>query len=164
MVKVELIKEFDGFKIYPMCIDCEFTPVHQSPYDECSKEECPFIPIDGICEAPVNIKITGKTNECDCELCSPKIDDNIDTKMVNIMNKCFACEKDISEERLTKIYRPMGLDEKVGEMECPECAKFSDDEYIKKMDEKWNKKINDDVNKEFDNDINEEFDIENDVK
>lgn len=149
MVKVELIKEFDGFKIYPMCIDCESVPVHQSPYDGDSKEECPFTPIDGVCPAFVNMKIIGNTRD-------GHLDFNI--------GMCHACEKDIGKEELTKVYRPMGLDKKVGEMECPECARLSDDEYIKKMDEKWNKKINDEVNKEFDEEINKEFDIENDVK
>lgn len=80
------------------------------------------------------------------------------------MSRCHACEKDISEEKLTKVYRNMGLDKKIAEMECPECAKLSDIEYIKKMDEKWNKKINDEVNKEFDDEINKEFDMGNDVK
>ncbi len=81
------------------------------------------------------------------------------------MDKCWACEKEIKEEKdLIKVYRPLGLgcglDTKIYEMECSECAKFPDDEYIKKMDEKWNKKINDEVNKEFDNEIGNEFSTE----
>lgn len=86
---------------------------------------------------------------------------SIDTKIIdsikNGINKCWACEKDISCDRLIKVSRPIGLINRVDEMECLECAKLSDNEYIKKMNEKWNIKINDEVSKEYENDINNEI-------
>lgn len=82
---------------------------------------------------------------------------NKNFKNVDIMDICWACEKETKKDELIKVYRPLGLNEKTEEMECSDCTNLSDNEYIEKMNKKWDKKINDEISREFDDEIYNEF-------
>jgi len=75
-------------------------------------------------------------------------------------NICWACEKEVDEKDLTEVYRPFLVNEKISEIECQQCAKLSDVEYMKKMEEKWNEKINIEYESEIEAEISKEYESE----
>lgn len=73
------------------------------------------------------------------------------------MTFCWSCRKDVKEEELSKVFRPFFVDGGRYDMECEECAKIPDKEYMSHMDTYWNEKISEEVNKEFEEDIRREY-------
>lgn len=64
------------------------------------------------------------------------------------LDKCWACERDT--DTLIRVFRPLlSSDDRTEEMECVECSRLSDIQYIKNMNEKWDDKINEEMGKEF---------------
>lgn len=68
---------------------------------------------------------------------------------------CCSCEMSVQNgEELVEAYRPMlGIGSEIAEMECIDCSKLSDVEWMKEMDKKWNEKIADEYNSEFEREI-----------